>query len=77
MKIKINGYEVNITAKYEHGNKRCNKEDTFAILNYISMLANESYYSYKKRGNNGLANWSKEVRDDIYDQLTEMGYYND
>lgn len=77
MKIKISGYDVNITAKYEHGNKRCNKADTMAILNYIAVLASESYYHYKEKGNDGLAKWSKATCDEIYAQLKEMGYYDE
>lgn len=74
MTITINGYEVNITAKYGSKDK-ANKHDTMAVLNQISIWASEAAARYNQVGCNAISESAKNAHIEIYNQLENKGYY--
>lgn len=75
MKIQINGYEVEIKAKWENA-KRFNKADTMLVLNLISIYAAEAAARYETLGTDTLQRMARQVQDNIYATLEANGYYN-
>ena len=76
MKITINGYEVEIKAKYKASDKM-NQRDTMAVLNQISIWAGESKYRFIQNGCVHLAEIAGEAHNAIYDALDAKGYFDD
>lgn len=69
MKINVNGYEVEITAKTS------DIDATPLFLNYLSIaLRNSSYYN-RKGGYNALANHDMKVSDELFDICYKAGLY--
>ena len=75
MKITINGYEVEIKAKYK-ASDRMNQKDTMAVLNQISICAGESKYRFQQSGCNRLAETAGEAQHTIFDALDARGYFD-
>lgn len=75
MKTNVFGLEVEITAK-GLTEKRFNKEDTQAFLNYLSIVANEAHYRYEERGATALAKQADEFATSLYEILDADGYYD-
>ncbi len=68
MKLNFNGFEVEIKAKGVYGT-RYNKKDAMAVLNMISIMAQESAKV------SGMKSWEK-LGKEIYDVLLENGCYD-
>lgn len=77
MKLNINGYEVEIKARLAHVRSRMNNEDTYALLNDISLYVSRGGDDMKRRNANGLAKEAYEIGKDIFDALKKAGYYDD
>lgn len=75
MKVMINGYEVEIKAKYK-ASDRMNQADTMAVLSQISIWAGESKYRFQQAGCNRLAEIAGEAQGTIYDALDAKGYFD-
>lgn len=79
MTIMINGYEVEIKAKYTnfgaHHNERFNKHDTMAVLNQISIWAHEASERYTSIGCNALSKTAKNASNDMYEVLESKSYF--
>ena len=80
MKIMINGYEVEIKAKFTLNGKiddaRFNKQDTMAVINQLCIWASESAQRYEMVGLNALARVAKEDYQAMSGELVARGYYN-
>ena len=75
MKLKIDGYEVEIAVR-EPDNKHFSNEATKYFLNKLSLLASVASSHYIKEGYKGLAAEADRVSDDIYNFLEGQGLYN-
>lgn len=75
MKLKIGGYEVNISAKCE-GYTRANKADTMTLLNFLSICCSEAANKYSENGWAVTSMRAKQYSNDIYEALKNVGYYN-
>lgn len=78
MKIQTNlcGLEVEVKAKGLENEKRFNKEDTQAFLNYMSIFAYEAAERYQERGATALAKQASEFAQSLYEMLDKEGYYD-
>lgn len=76
MTITINGYEVNISAKYGLKDK-ANKHDTMAVLNQISIWAAEASKRYNQIGCSAIGENAHDAHMEIYNQLENKGFYKD
>lgn len=74
MKININGYDVEIKAKKY--TERFNKVDTLTLLNYLSILIDESAELDMERGFNKVAEFKHEDSLAIYELCKEQGLYD-
>lgn len=73
MKIRIDGYEVEIKAKATWGDRtKANKQDTMDLLNRISIWAMEAAGNPK---NNGIKDLLEKTSNEIYGQLEAAGAY--
>jgi len=80
MKVMIDGYEVNIKARYvgegQFGEVPFNDHDTMACLNYISLCFSKASEQFSKEG---CATWGRRTKrsgKDIFDVLYKEGYYD-
>ena len=77
MTISINGYTVDIKAKYgECTDRRMNKQDTMSVLNLISIWASEAAHQMDRNGCHGIAKSARDAGHDIYLLLDSKGYYD-
>lgn len=76
MKLNIRGYEVEIKAKGAYSDK-ANKADTMALLNMLTCYCGTAEDGYKAHGMVALAKGARQTRDDIYNALDTVGYYDD
>lgn len=80
MKIMINGYEVEIKAKFTLNGKiddaRFNKQDTMAVINQLCIWATESAERYEMMGFNALARNAREDYKGMNGELEARGYFN-
>ena len=81
MTININGYEIEIKAKYTNfgslHNTRMNKHDTMSIINQISIWANEAALRYERIGCPAIAKTAKDASVEMYAALVKSGYFKD
>lgn len=79
MKIEINGYEIEIKAKYTnfgaHHNERYNKHDTQSVINQLSIWANEASARYSALGCDAIAKTAKDASVEMYAALVKSGYF--
>lgn len=75
MKVIIEGYEVEIKAKFMTSN-RYNKKDTMSVLNTLAMYASDSIERCSDLGYPALERTARKTRDNIMDTLDALGYYN-
>lgn len=68
MKVIIEGYEVEIKAKYMTSN-RYNKADTIAVLNTLAIYAGEAAVRYSDLGYKALERCAWKSRDSISDTI--------
>lgn len=80
MKVMIEGYEVEIKAKYTSDGKieggKMNKDDTMAVLNLLSIWAYEAAAKYDLTGCYALSKGARKTASDIYDLLESKNYFN-
>ena len=79
MKLYIDGYEVEIKAKYVGVNhdieSKYNKRDAMAILNQISSWGYEAGELDAMRGLMAMSRNARKCANDIYDALDAEGYF--
>lgn len=75
MKFVVDGYEIEIKAKYEHTNRNASGV-AMAFMNKVSLLYDEVAELYDREGNHMLAEYSRRQSKNLYDQLNEAGYYD-
>lgn len=75
MKLKIGKYEVEIKANLD-GNEEGNLEDTKAFLNLVSSAFWSASAENMRAGLDGCADFHRDMANDIYDHLDEMGFYD-
>lgn len=81
MKIKVNGYEICISAKSTFVPDAAFDDETAAcVVNQVVCILNALTDMYRQKGDvvntdfsKVLNNWSNE----LYDQLDEKGYYDE
>ena len=77
MTISINGYTVDIKAKYgASADTRMNKQDTMSILNLVSIWASEAANQMDRNGCHSIAKSARNAGHDIYQLLDSKGYYD-
>lgn len=67
-------YSVNITASF--GGKKGTSEDSFAVLNEISLAYREASEMFTQKGAFAIAKDFKRKADNIYNFLKSKGYYD-
>lgn len=75
MKIKFDGYEIEIKAKFE-GEKRYSEYSAMSLLNRIALRYCELAESLEAEGSTAIAKGLKNVYNDITDTLQEKGFYD-
>ena len=79
MTININGYEVEIKAKYTNygslHNTRMNKHDAMSIINQIAIWASEASIRYERIGCLAIARTAEVASKDMYNTLAKNGYF--
>ena len=74
MKLKIGNYEDFIFAKNEYS-ERGSRFDTMALLNLISIWAQESATRYEHLNCPAIAKEARKIGKDIYEELEKRGFY--
>lgn len=81
MKFTANGYEIEIKAKRTCGGlfdrKRANAEDTKRFMADVAIWAARAADEYKALGLNALAKEADTTWNEIYDQLDNLGHFDD
>lgn len=81
MKLMINGYEVEIKAKYTADgvieNARMNKKDTKAFINEMCIWASECSFRHSELGLDALAKRDKKAWRSMFETLKAQGYYEE
>lgn len=75
MKLIIGDYEVEIKAKKIGLDERANKQATVNFLNETSIAYLEASRMYAIDGYTRLAPAAEKKSNDIYNKLSEMGFY--
>lgn len=75
MKLTINGYDVEIKAKYS-GATKFNKIHTMDFLNLIASWASHSADQMQAEGWDMIAKDNREAFNTIYDELAKRGLYD-
>lgn len=75
MKLFINGYEVNISAK-RSTEVKCSQKRTCEILNELATFCSEASDSYTREHLMGLSAEARRMFNNIYDALDEVGWYD-
>lgn len=77
MTVSINGYTVDIKAKYgTSADKRMNKGDTMAVLNLLSIWASEAADMMDMNGCHAIAKVARDAGRGIYLLLDSKGLYD-
>lgn len=75
MKLTINGAEVEIKVKDKYSEKY-NKEDTMYFLNSLAIAYRNSAEWESRIGCPAIAEESEEIRQDIFNYLEGLGFYD-
>lgn len=77
MTISIDGYTIDIKAKYgASADRRMNKHDTMSVLNLISIWASEAARKMDRDGCHSIAKSARDAGNNIYLLLDSKGYYD-
>ena len=80
MKITLNGYEIEIKAKYTAGglintDRRMNKADTMSLLSTVALWAFEASHRYDGLGLDALGEDASKAGNELHDQLEAAGAF--
>lgn len=75
MKVRVNGYEVEIKAR-DLSRDRANKKDTLQFMNDICCLAIEAREHYEMEGYVALTEEAESFRKAFFKVCDENGLYN-
>lgn len=76
MLLKVNGYEISITARGKINENEFNSEDTKYFLNdLVGWIIDANFYQ-RGQGFNAVADHSVNAATEIYHFLKERGFYN-
>ena len=73
MKIKLNGYEVEVKAKCI--NERYSEKETMNFLNWLSLMLDDLTKYNRSQGYEKFAQMREEEAINIYNMLAEKGLY--
>lgn len=76
IKLNIDNYEVEVTARYAILNDKANEYDTATFLNQIIFLARECAERMEEQGYKGIAAEANTWANDIHAALADAGVYD-
>ena len=76
MKVKINGYEVSISAKHMWQDK-ATKRSTLEFLNELSIVYGEASSYNKEQGYEQIAKDYRSTSNELYEVNSKHGLYKD